>query len=52
MDLSCLRRGPVIKSDSQWDIWNGMRTNEATSGAVRSVVPHTGTWIEIIILPR
>jgi len=49
MDLSCLRRGPVIKSDNPWDIWNNVRTNEATSGAVRSVVPHTGAWIEIIV---
>ena len=23
-------RGPVIKFDNQWDIWNFMRTNEAT----------------------
>ena len=23
-----------------------MRTNEATSGAMSSVVPHTGAWIE------
>ena len=34
LDLSCLRRGPVIKFDNQWGIWNRMRTNEATSGAV------------------
>ena len=26
-----------------------MRTNEATSGAMRSVVPHTGAWIEIVV---
>ena len=27
-------RGPVIKFDNQWNIWNYMRTNEVTSGAI------------------
>ena len=33
--------------DNQWDIWNYVRTNEVTSGAMSPVVPHTGAWIEI-----
>ena len=27
-------RGPVIEFDNQWDIWNYMRTNEATNRAM------------------
>ena len=48
LDLSRKDEVRLSTFDHQWDIWNYVRTNEATSGAMSSVVPHTGAWIEMV----